>query len=124
MSSVDSYITECERMIARANIVKRHYPDAELRDVLPDKHRVWSAEGARPNANGVDILIGKNSFGQPAAFFCPYHEIREREGEDNEIRVRVYTDWPQKVEDWDMAERIRRDPDLLGAVLTALRRER
>lgn len=124
MSSVDSYITECKRMIERANIVKRHYPDTELRDVLPDEHRVWCAEGARPNANGVDILIGKNSFGQPAAFFCPYHEIREREGEDNEIRVRVYTDWPQKVEDWDMAERIRRDPDLLGAVLTALRRER
>ena len=125
MSSVDSYVAECERMIARARLVQRHYPEARLRDLLPDGGRVWCASGAQQHANGVDILIGKNTLGQPAAFFCAYHEIREREGEDEEVRARVYSDdWPAKVEDWDLAARMRSDPELLATTLRALRRER
>lgn len=85
----------------------------------------WCASGAQQHANGVDILLGKNTLGQPAAFFCAYHEIREREGEDEEVRARVYSDdWPAKVEDWDLAARMRSDPELLANTLRALRRER
>jgi hypothetical protein len=121
----DSYIRDCERMIAQARLTQRHYPEAALRDLAPDERRVWCAEGARANATGVDILIGQDALGKPAAFFCAYHEIRERKGEDDEIRVRIYSDdWPRTVDGWDLAGRLTRDPDLFAAVLTALRRER
>ena len=125
MSTAGSYIADCERMIAQARLVQRHYPEARLRDLFPDERRVWCAEKAHENATGVDILIGEDSFKRPAAFFCAYHELREREGEDDEIRARVYSDdWPRKVEDWDLAERLRRDAELLAVVLAALRRGR
>lgn len=125
MSHIDSYVAECCRMIDRARLVQRHYPDARLRDLFPDGDRVWCAAGAQQHATGVDVLIAKNTLGQPAAFFCAYHEIREREGEDGEVRARVYSDdWPAKVEDWDLAARMRSDPELLAATLRALRRER
>ena len=123
--STTSYIADCERMIAQARLVQRHYPEARLRDLFPDERRVWCAEKAHENATGVDILIGEDSFKRPAAFFCAYHVIRGREGEDVEVRARVYSDdWPAKVEDWDLAARMRSAPELLANTLRALRRER
>lgn len=125
MSDISGYIADCERVIAQSRLVQRHYPEARRHGLFPDGLRVWCAAKAHENATGVDILIGEDSLKRPAAFFCAYHELREREGEDDEIRVRVYSDdWPQKVEGWDLADRIRRDPELLAATLAALRKGR
>ena len=62
--SPDEHIEDCERALARAHLVKKHYPRAHLDAVLGKQE--WCDETALPHATGFSIEIVDKGGGQGA----------------------------------------------------------
>lgn len=121
--STSEYVQDCERDLARAKLVAKHYPNARQDGI--SGRQAWFDDSAIEHVTDFDFDVTEDKrspdFMRYTIRLIPYHRIRS-----GEVEARVYASrWISGgMTGWEFLNRLQAAPETKAAILAMLKEER